>query len=619
MYTVIADIHLQFQQLHSRVKELEKEKKEVGEDYNTQRATFRKLFLQKEEELKNVTLKQISLETKVERLSKELNEAKSQLYIAGIKENEVEEEKLKAQAEIASLNEIINGRYFTNSIVPFLSQNEVKRLKQVIQTMESQPRKQKAEKEKEGILLAPSNVLSGAKSLAKKVVGQLGNDSDFRSHDNLEDSMKKYFYQAQEDTEVLRSVVLPLEKNIQELSEKLAAAEEKIRKYESGEVNNVPIVSPSKSVSCGMCVNYEAQLVSQQQLAQQLMKEKEIVEMNMQRVKEDLVKETQFRKCMEDKWNEKKEEHKVQVSKLKSLYENAEKEMKILKVNFQQVQEEVKKELASLRFDREKINAELEQLQRDNDNLMGKHSAHSEQLRNESINFPDNVADLQELLLKTHEELIAAKVAKEVREEEVNTLKSEIQLLTEQMDKDLLSRSEIQNSLNLENSKLRKQIESKERERLKLHDSLEKLKAADARNEEEILSKTLEENISELRNRVGSLQQELDTSETVQKDFVKLSQSLQVELEKIRGADTEVRWQHIEDAVDCFGCKILFTSAKKKSHCRHCGKVFCSSCLTHVVRSGPNSRPSNVCQVCHTLLNSETAPYFSQEPPHSPD
>lgn len=34
--------------------------------------------------------------------------------------------------------------------------------------------------------------------------------------------------------------------------------------------------------------------------------------------------------------------------------------------------------------------------------------------------------------------------------------------------------------------------------------------------------------ITELRQRVMSLQQELDTSEAVQKDFVRLSQSLQV-------------------------------------------------------------------------------------------
>lgn len=68
--------------------------------------------MQKEEELKSVKLIQTNLETKVERLSKELNEAKSQLCIARIKENEVEAEKLKAQAEIASLNEIANGKYF---------------------------------------------------------------------------------------------------------------------------------------------------------------------------------------------------------------------------------------------------------------------------------------------------------------------------------------------------------------------------------------------------------------------------------------------------------------------------------------------------------------------------
>lgn len=44
----------------------------------------------------------------------------------------------------------------------------------------------------------------------------------------------------------------------------------------------------------------------------------------------------------------------------------------------------------------------------------------------------------------------------------------------------------------------------------------------------------------ELRSRVTSLQTELDNGETVQKDFVLLSQSLQQELERIRGADTQV-------------------------------------------------------------------------------
>lgn len=41
-------------------------------------------------------------------------------------------------------------------------------------------------------------------------------------------------------------------------------------------------------------------------------------------------------------------------------------------------------------------------------------------------------------------------------------------------------------------------------------------------------NKEAELKVVELRQRVTSLQQELDTSEAVQKDFVRLSQSLQV-------------------------------------------------------------------------------------------
>lgn len=122
----------------------------------------------------------------------------------------------------------------------------------------------------------------------------------------------------------------------------------------------------------------------------------------------------------------------------------------------------------------------------------------------------------------------------------------------------------------------------------------------------------------ELRSRVASLQHELDTSETVQKDFVRLSQNLQVQLEKIRAADTQVRWQHDEDVDECPACRGMFLANKRREHCRHCGQIFCGACLTHVVRSGPNQRPSKVCDVCHTLLVKSSAPYFSTEAPHSP-
>jgi len=76
--------------------------------------------------------------------------------------------------------------------------------------------------------------------------------------------------------------------------------------------------------------------------------------------------------------------------------------------------------------------------------------------------------------------------------------------------------------------------------------------------------KELEEQVAELKSRVGSLQQELDNSEAVQKDFVRLSQSLQVQLERIREADTQVRWQHEEDVEECQGCRSGFSFTRGK-------------------------------------------------------
>lgn len=45
------------------------------------------------------------------------------------------------------------------------------------------------------------------------------------------------FFQAQEDAEVLRSLVIPLEEEIQALKEKLRYTDQQLRKYESDKVN----------------------------------------------------------------------------------------------------------------------------------------------------------------------------------------------------------------------------------------------------------------------------------------------------------------------------------------------------------------------------------------------
>lgn len=67
-----------------------------------------------------------------------------------------------------------------------------------------------------------------------------------------------------------------------------------------------------------MCSNYEAQLVKEQQKALELEGKVIQAEKAAERHKEELRKEIGFRKDMEEKWNEKREEHKQQVRKMKS-------------------------------------------------------------------------------------------------------------------------------------------------------------------------------------------------------------------------------------------------------------------------------------------------------------
>lgn len=82
--------------------------------------------------------------------------------------------------------------------------------------------------------------------------------------------------------------------------------------------------------------------------------------------------------------------------------------------------------------------------------------------------------------------------------------------------------------LTLTDRACRAQLDKYIRDHRTLADREEKLERLEKRLQEiQKEKKDAELAINELRQRVTSLQQELDTSEAVQKDFVRLSQSLQ--------------------------------------------------------------------------------------------
>nr|CAD7408240.1 unnamed protein product [Timema cristinae] len=130
-----------------------------------------------------------------------------------------------------------------------------------------------------------------------------------------------------------------------------------------------PLLSGGKPAEgCDMCSNYEAQLVRAQQRSRDMERQLGVSERTCERLREDLGKESTFRKEMEERWSQKKEEHKaqvaqgsqvLQVAELKKQMVLAENEMRDLRNAFQLLHGEVLERLNSLSHQREQVQQQL--------------------------------------------------------------------------------------------------------------------------------------------------------------------------------------------------------------------------------------------------------------------
>ncbi|XP_058788659.1 rab GTPase-binding effector protein 1 [Phymastichus coffea] len=567
--------------LNEKIKRLEALNTQLREEFDAQRAKMKELFLQKEEDAKQKIEENSKLQEDKEKLQHELDDCKSQLVIVNIKtQNEVDLEKRKAEDEIASLQQIINSTVQESTAVRKEWESKISKLKEENNNLKLQLMQSTIP---DGPQLSLSTM---TKTLAKKVASQLGADSLSLASENDEISSKNRRH-ADEDAESLRSLVVPLEEEIKALKEKLRTTDDELQKFKEKEeqILNKQLKAREMGTesACDMCCNYEAQLQRIQMEVKDLKIQLQESEQMLLTQNQDLTKEVEFRKGMEERWNEKKEEHKAEVSNLSCSVKVAKQTIDELKQQYTHTKENVTKELCRLTREREEVQRHLDELQQQNEYLMGKYSKHSEHYQYEHINMPNNVEELHIAILKIREELIVATIAKEETERKTKSLEYELVLLRDQIEQDRLEREKLE---------------------------------AELQSMVEAASKT-DLVIAELKQQITNLQQELNTGEETQKDFVRLTQSLQVQLQKIRDSEKEVRWQFEDDVDECPTCHASFTLAKKKDkmHCRHCGQIFCQSCLNNIVKSGPKQRPSRVCNVCHTLLVQETAPYFSRDPP----
>ncbi|XP_077510896.1 rab GTPase-binding effector protein 1-like isoform X2 [Amblyomma americanum] len=385
---------------------------------------------------------------------------------------------------------------------------------------------------------------------------------------------------------------------------------------------------------CEMCSNYELQL-------QQVQRDLDRHTKELGTARQDLSHERDYRQQLEQRFADSATDVQHQMSELQSRLSASEAALAETQQAHAESSQQAQQELARLHSQLVALRDQAQRLEDENNQLLGRYVAKARQLQDEPINLPDSLEELRFQCLQLQEDLIKVQLDKETLEE---NLRGQILFLRDQASSELNCKQQIERTLTHEADQLRRQLdqlisvrEELEKERQVREEKEKCLQACEARLaqltsqlDERVVSlqrghdqltttkEKLEEEVQRLRSRVQTLQAELDNSEAVQRDFVKLSQSLQVELEKIRQSDSEVRWQHEDDVNECSGCKKALHSRKEKPHCSHCGKIFCTECLGRVVRSGPKLRPFPVCNVCHTLLDRDTAPYFSSEPPQTP-
>ncbi|KAA0716405.1 Rab GTPase-binding effector protein 1 [Triplophysa tibetana] len=308
---------------------------------------------------------------------------------------------------------------------------------------------------------------------------------------------------------------------------------------------------------CDMCSNYEKQLqVIQGQEAETRDQVKKLQAM-LRQANDHLERTMNEKQELEDSVKQANEETAAKISELMQKVQESESVVSALQQTFSQAKRNTQEQMAILLGSREQVTEELNRLQRDNDSLQGKHRLHLTLQQQEDFHMPATVQELQQLVLQYREDIIAARTAAEHLEEK---LKAEILFLKEQIQAEQCLKENLEDTLQMEIEGCKEEIASfsslkTELERVKSEkEQLESSLAEKSRTLESVqaLKKGLEEQLKETRSTKSALenqvfeekdksqrlQTELDVSEQVQRDFVKLSQTLQVQLERIRQADS---------------------------------------------------------------------------------
>ncbi|MXQ89958.1 hypothetical protein E5288_WYG014035 [Bos mutus] len=243
-----------------------------------------------------------------------------------------------------------------------------------------------------------------------------------------------------------------------------------------------------------------------------------------------------------------------QMQVLLAQVQNSEQLLRTLQGTVSQAQERVQLQMAELANSHKCLSHEVKRLTEENQGLRAEQPSSSvprvlEQDEGWEESLPSSLPELQQLVRRTQQE---ARARQQAQEHEAERLRIEIVTLREALDEETAARASLEGQLRVQREEtgcgpdvlalpdspaslcsLRMEMERVQEEQSKAkRQEVLRPSQGTGRTEEAQLTDLL----SEQRAKMLRLQAELETSEQVQRDFVRLSQALQVRLERIRQA-----------------------------------------------------------------------------------
>ncbi|KAF6271702.1 rabaptin, RAB GTPase binding effector protein 2 [Rhinolophus ferrumequinum] len=431
---------------------------------------------------------------------------------------------------------------------------------------------------------------------------ELGHLKQLLSRAHPLDSLEKQMEKAHEDSEKLREIVLPMEQEIEELKAKLLRAEELIQEIQrrprhppslhgSAELlslsrDSSPPLEPleelsgdggaaaeafahncddSASISSfslggagsstsmprsrqGLSPEQEetASLLSTGTLVPegiylpppgyQLVPDTQWEQLQVEgrQLQKDLESISRERDELQEGLRRSNEDCAKQMQVLLAQVQNSEQLLRTLQGTVSQAQERVQLQMAELATSHKCLSHEVKRLTEENQGLRAEQPpSPAPWVPEQEESLPSSITELQQLVHRTRQE---ARAHQQAREHEAERLRIEIVTLREALEEETATRASLEGQLRGQ----REETEVLEASLCSLRTEMERVQQAQSKAQ-------LTDLLSEQKAKVVRLQAELETSEQVQRDFVRLSQALQVRLERVRQAESLEQVRRIMD------------------------------------------------------------------------